>query len=64
MERTPDPHDGRAVLLVLTDAGTQAVAAMRRRLGTTFDEYFATWPEAEARQFAGHLRRFAEQGPF
>ena len=37
VERTPDPCDGRAVLLVLTEAGTQ---------------------------FAGHLRRFAEQGPF
>jgi hypothetical protein len=22
------------------------------------------WPEEEARQFAGQLRRFAEQGPF
>ncbi len=64
VERSPDPDDGRAVLLVLTDAGTQAVAAMRSRLGATFDRYFATWPEEEARQFAGHLRRFAEQGPF
>jgi DNA-binding MarR family transcriptional regulator len=64
VERTPDPLDGRAVLLMLTDAGTRAVAAMRQRLAATFDEYFATWPDEEAREFAGHLRRFAEQGPF
>jgi DNA-binding MarR family transcriptional regulator len=64
VERNPDPRDARAVLLVLTDAGAQAVAAMRDRLATSFDEYFATWPQEEARQFAGHLRRFAEQGPF
>jgi DNA-binding MarR family transcriptional regulator len=62
--RTPDPSDGRAVLLVLTDAGNRAVAAMRHRLAATFDEYFAAWPDEEARRFAAHLRRFAEQGPF
>jgi DNA-binding MarR family transcriptional regulator len=62
--RAPDPSDGRAVLLVLTEAGDQAVQAMRQRLAVTFDDYFAAWPEQEARQFAGQLRRFAEQGPF
>ena len=60
----PRPPDGRAVLLVLTEAGTQAVSVMRHRLATTFDDYFATWPEEESRQFAAHLRRFAERGPF
>ena len=64
VERTPDPSDGRAVLLVLTDAGNRAVEAMRHRLAARFDEYFAAWPEEEARGFAAHLRRFAEQGPF
>jgi DNA-binding MarR family transcriptional regulator len=64
LTRDPDPSDGRAVLLVLTDGGDQAVRVMRRRLATTFDEYFATWPEEESRQFAVQLRRFADQGPF
>jgi DNA-binding MarR family transcriptional regulator len=62
--RSPDPSDGRAVLLVLTEAGNEAVAVMRRRLAATFDDYFAAWPEEEARQFAAQLRRFAEHGPF
>jgi DNA-binding MarR family transcriptional regulator len=62
--RTPDPSDGRAVLLMLTDAGDQAVQAMRQRLAATFDDYFAAWPDQDARQFAEQLRRFAEQGPF
>jgi hypothetical protein len=37
---------------------------MRQRLAAALDEYLATWPPGEARQFAASLRRFTEEGPF
>ena len=63
LERRPDPADRRAALLVLTPAGEQAVAEMRRRLAEALDEYLASWPPAQAREFAASLRRFVSQFP-
>jgi DNA-binding MarR family transcriptional regulator len=64
LRREPDASDHRAVLLILTDSGHEAVEEMRRRLADVFDAYLATWPPDEARSFAANLRRFAEEGPF
>ncbi|MER8188256.1 MarR family transcriptional regulator [Kitasatospora sp. NPDC094015] len=64
LERRPDPDDARATLLALTDRGHLAVAAARQRLAAAIEDSLASWPPADARDFARHLRRFAAEGPF
>lgn len=64
LRRDPDPVDGRAVLLVLTDRGTEAVELLRERLVQRIEEALAEWPPDEARIFAAGLRRFVTEGPF
>ncbi|GAA2812313.1 MarR family winged helix-turn-helix transcriptional regulator [Kitasatospora aburaviensis] len=64
LHRRPDPADGRATLLVLTDDGRAVVAAARRRLTDAIEDSLTTWPEADARDFARLLRRFVDEGPF
>ncbi|GHF78187.1 hypothetical protein GCM10018790_65190 [Kitasatospora xanthocidica] len=64
LRRQPDPADGRATLLALTDDGRTAVEATRQRLATGIEESLATWPQADAQAFARLLRRFVDEGPF
>ncbi|AUY54743.1 MarR family winged helix-turn-helix transcriptional regulator [Streptomyces sp. CB01881] len=64
VERRPDPADGRATLLALTDDGRTVIAATRQRLATGIEHALAAWPEADARDFARLLRRFVDEGPF
>ncbi|MFF3597865.1 MarR family winged helix-turn-helix transcriptional regulator [Kitasatospora indigofera] len=64
LERRPDPADGRATLLALTDDGHAVVAATRRRLTDAVDASLSGWPPADARNFARLLRRFVDEGPF
>jgi DNA-binding MarR family transcriptional regulator len=62
IRREPDPADRRSVLLVLTDAGADAVEKTRRRLADRIASALAAWPPGEAEAFARGLRRFAEEG--
>ncbi|WP_329142148.1 MarR family transcriptional regulator [Streptomyces sp. NBC_01456] len=64
VRRAPDPADRRAVLLTLTDQGTETVALMRTRLAARIEESLSSWPEGEARSFARNLRKFLDEGPF
>ncbi|GGV35534.1 hypothetical protein GCM10010495_60740 [Kitasatospora herbaricolor] len=64
LERRPDPADGRATLLALTDDGRTVVAATRQRLTDAVQDSLTTWPQSDARTFARLLRRFVEEGPF
>lgn len=64
LRREPDPDDRRATLLVLTQAGEQLIAAMRRRLAEAVGGYLATWPPDDAAAFARSLHLFTEQGPW
>ncbi|WP_405008848.1 MarR family transcriptional regulator [Kitasatospora purpeofusca] len=64
LERRPDPADGRATLLALTDDGHATVAVTRRRLAADIETSLAGWPPAGARTFARLLRRFLDEGPF
>jgi DNA-binding MarR family transcriptional regulator len=58
LRRVSDDQDRRAIQLELTQAGHDAVAAMRRTLSKLFDDMLATWPPGEAEQFAASLERF------
>jgi DNA-binding MarR family transcriptional regulator len=64
LRREPDPADGRATLLALTDAGHDAVRTTRQRLASRVEDSLASWPREDARTFARWLRRFADEGPF
>ncbi|MEV4557728.1 MarR family transcriptional regulator [Kitasatospora sp. NPDC049285] len=64
LSREPDPADGRSTLLCLTDDGRTVIAATRRRLAAAIEDSLASWPAPEAQDFARHLRRFVDHGPF
>ncbi|MDH6705652.1 DNA-binding MarR family transcriptional regulator [Kitasatospora sp. MAA19] len=64
LQRRPDPADGRATLLALTDEGRAVIAATRQRLAAGIEDALATWPQADAQAFARLLRRFLDDGPF
>src|SRR6476661_279457 len=57
VERRPDPQDGRAALLRLTDAGADALAAARALRSDWALTALAGWDEAEARQLSRLLDR-------
>ncbi|THA28799.1 MarR family transcriptional regulator [Streptomyces sp. A1547] len=64
LQRHPDPADGRATLLALTEQGHDIVSVTRERLAAGIEHSLATWPQAEAQAFARQLRRFVDEGPF
>lgn len=51
VERRPDPHDGRASVLAVTDAGRTALAEARAWYTGLLDRALADWSPAEI----GHL---------
>ncbi|MFW3172261.1 MarR family winged helix-turn-helix transcriptional regulator [Geodermatophilus sp. CPCC 206100] len=57
--RRPDPHDGRASLMHLTDAGADALAATRALRGEWTSTALADWAEDDARQLTELLERLA-----
>lgn len=58
VERQADPVDGRASLLVATEAGHAAFAALRRLREATFARVVADWPERDVRRLADLLHAF------
>jgi DNA-binding MarR family transcriptional regulator len=60
IERQADPVDGRASLLVLSEAGRVVVAEHDRRRVAHFDRMVADWTTDELSQFAKLLARFAD----
>jgi DNA-binding MarR family transcriptional regulator len=64
LRREPDPDDGRATLLALTEAGRQAIEVTRHRLAAHIESSLASWPSGEAQAFARQLSRFVADGPF
>ena len=57
--RTPDPVDGRAVLLEVTDAGLDALQRMRVEWRKTVAEILEPWPEKDREILGELLERFA-----
>jgi DNA-binding MarR family transcriptional regulator len=62
--REPDPADGRAVLLVLTERGCATVEVLRARLAEHIVASLSGWPCDEVTAFARSLRKFVDDGPF
>lgn len=60
LERQPDPDDGRASLLVATERGQAVFRDHLAQRNEHFGRILAGWSAEECRQFAGLLRRFAD----
>lgn len=60
VERAPDPSDGRAHVLALTDSGRELLVTIRERRDTWLDEVTTEWGAADLADFDRLLRRFAD----
>lgn len=58
LARVPDPVDGRAALLAVTEAGAAAVDKKRGDRSAAFHRMLADWSEEEVREFHSFLTRF------
>ena len=59
VDRRPDPLDGRASLISLSDAGAAALARTREVRGQWAVEALADWTEEEAQQLGALLEKLA-----
>lgn len=60
VERHPDPDDGRAHTLCLTETGTRVLGQSRAKLGAVLADRLAAWQPEELEAFAATLRRLLE----
>lgn len=58
VERMPDPVDGRASVLAVTDSGRSIVDDMQRRRAANVAQVVANWPDTDIAEFARLLDRF------
>ena len=58
IERTPDPADGRAALLAVTDEARRRMADVHRHRRTYLDERLADWSDEDLRAFVDMLGRY------
>jgi DNA-binding MarR family transcriptional regulator len=56
--RSPDPVDGRAILLEVTEAGLDALQCMRTEWRRTVAEILEPWPEKDREILGELLERF------
>ncbi|GAC68139.1 MarR family winged helix-turn-helix transcriptional regulator [Gordonia soli] len=60
LRREADPDDGRATLLVITDAGRERVESMRRVRRAALDEAMADWTDHEVHTLVTLFSRFVD----
>jgi len=58
VERTPDPEDGRATLLSVTDEAVQRMQAVAEHRRRALSDQLADWTDEELADLAGTLRRY------
>ena len=58
IERTPDPADGRAALLTVTDDARRRMADVQRHRRKYLDERLAHWSDEDLRAFVDMLGRY------
>jgi DNA-binding MarR family transcriptional regulator len=56
--RSPDPTDGRASILAVTDEAVRRLAKVHEHRRETFDQRLAAWEPAEIEELADRLGRF------
>lgn len=59
VDRGPDPDDGRAQALSLTDEGTALLTAIREGRDRWLQGLLSDWSDADITSFSAHLRHFA-----
>ncbi|MDN5764873.1 MAG: MarR family transcriptional regulator [Humibacillus sp.] len=60
LDKQPDPADGRATLVSLTDAGRQSLDEVQLVRGQWFQELLADWQADETDLFTEHLQRLGD----
>ncbi|MFD4293584.1 MarR family winged helix-turn-helix transcriptional regulator [Rhodococcus sp. NPDC058505] len=60
VERKPDPTDGRASVLAVTEGGREVAARIRALRNEKLTHLLADWPVADLREFTRLLDRFVE----
>ncbi|MFJ1709780.1 hypothetical protein [Kitasatospora sp. NPDC088346] len=55
---------GDDIAHALSDDGHAVLVVTRRGLADAIEASLATWPQADAQDFARLLRRFVDQAPF
>lgn len=58
VDRQPDPEDGRATLLTVSDEGLRRMDAVGEDRRKVLDERLGDWTPTELADFAGMLRRY------
>ena len=58
VDRAPDPHDGRATLVSLTDEARSRLERVRGERSERFDRRLAEWTAPELASFAEQLGRY------
>ncbi|RMI35137.1 MarR family winged helix-turn-helix transcriptional regulator [Nocardia stercoris] len=58
--RQADPDDGRAIVLVVTDAGRELTAELRRKRNAMLGRVVGDWTPDDRSQFARLLTRFVD----
>jgi len=57
VQRTRDPHDGRAVVVTATPSGREALRGQRRRRAATYSTVLADWSPADREHLADLVER-------
>ncbi|WP_434451645.1 MarR family winged helix-turn-helix transcriptional regulator [Lentzea sp. E54] len=60
VERRADPADGRASVLVVTEAGRELIMNRRRQRNEAIKRMFDEWPEEDFKTFAELFERFVQ----
>lgn len=58
LDRAPDPHDGRATLLSVSDEGRARLEAVGRHGRKRFEDLLSGWSDDELATFATDLARY------
>ena len=60
LEKVPDPGDGRAQLVALSDEGRALLDELVVRREAWFHELLADWPEEDVQRFIAYVDRFCD----